>query len=105
MENQVQLKIVIPEDLNFADLELGYSEDGSVHFRWDVIERICAASGIPIETFKNSHEDNVAGLLVSWYAEHRQKGGASDPVAEDLISEVAAEIRVGQGAGVKPGRA
>jgi len=105
MDNQVQLKIVIPEDLDFADLDLRYSTDGSVTFRWDVIERICVASGIPVETFKESHEDNVAGLLVSWYAEHREKGGVRDLVAEDLIAEVAAEIKAGQGAGVKPGRA
>jgi len=42
--------------------------------------------------FRDAPEDNVSGLIVSWYQVHRQHGGEPDPVAEDLI----AEVRVGQ---------
>ncbi|MNP42794.1 hypothetical protein D3C76_1365810 [compost metagenome] len=74
-------------------------------FDWDVIERICAASGLPVELLKDGPEDNVSGLLVAWYQAHRQRGGAPDPVAEDLLGEVRAEDAAGQHMSHAPGRA
>lgn len=56
-----------------------------------MIERICEASALPVEMFRDAPEDNVSGLIVGWYQAHRQHGGKSDPVAEDLIAEAVAE--------------
>lgn len=104
MQQQL-VRIAIPEGLDFADLHLSREVDGSVSFDWGVIERICAASGLPVELLRDSPEDNVAGLLTAWYAEHRQRGGAADSVAEDLILEVRAEDAAGQFVSHAPGRA
>lgn len=30
----------------------------------------------------------MAGLIVAWYMEHRQHGGAADPVEEQVLAEV-----------------
>lgn len=104
MQQQMS-KVAIPDDLDFSDLRLARDPDGSVSFDWAVIERICEASGLPVEMFRDAPEDNVSGLIVGWYQAHRQHGGESDPVAEDLIGEVIAEERAGQSASHAPGRA
>lgn len=89
-------KVSVPEDLDFADLRLARSPDGSISFDMSVIKRICQASDLSIQVFRDSPEDNVAGLIVSWYQAHRQQGGDTDPIAEDLIAEVLAEDNAGQ---------
>ena len=38
----------------------------------------------------------MAGLIVAWYAQHRQGGGSSDPAAEQLIAEPHAEDQFGE---------
>ena len=98
-------KVAIPEDLDFFDLHLSRNPDGSVSFDWAVIERICEASGLPVEMFRDAPEDNVSGLIVAWYQAHRKRCGESDPVAEDLISEVQAEDKTAQHSSLAPGRA
>lgn len=98
-------RVAIPEGLDFSDLHLVREADGSVSFDWGVIERICTASGLPVELLRDGPEDNVAGLLIGWYQAHRQRGGAADAVAEDLIGEVRAEDASGQRASFAPGRA
>lgn len=97
--------IAVPDDINFADLRLGCDSDGAVSFDWTPIERICAASGVPVELFRDGPEDNVVGLLMTWYRAHRNGGGALDPVAEDLITEATAEDAAGQPYSHAPGRA
>ena len=86
-------RIIIPADVAFADLELGRLEDGQVTFRWEPVEKVCQASGIDVAVFKKGHEDNVSGLLVTWYAAHVDAGGPPDVVAEQLIQEVLDEDR------------
>lgn len=98
-------RIAIPDDIQFADLRLGRDSDGAVSLDWTPIERICAASGVPVELFRDGPEDNVAGLLMTWYRAHRNSGGALDPVAEDLIAEADAEDAAGQPYSHAPGRA
>lgn len=98
-------KIIIPDDLTFADLHLAREPDGDVSFDWEVIERICAASHLPIESFRGSSEENVVSLLLGWYQAHRQQGGEADPVAEDLNAEALAEAAAGQPGSYPPGRA
>ncbi len=75
-------RIIIPDDLAFSDLRLGREPDGSVSFDWAVITRICQASGLPVDVFRDTLEDNVSSLIVFWYHAHRQHGGDADPVAE-----------------------
>lgn len=97
--------ITIPDDLAFADLKLARDVDGAVSFDWTPIERICAASGIDVALFRDAPEDNVAGLITAWYAEHLKRGGARDPVQDDLIAEVIAEDVHGGGFSHQPGSA
>lgn len=105
MSNKLQVKISIPADLDFSALKLTRTPTGSIRFDWSPIERICHESGIDITIFRAQHEDNVSGLILQWYAEHISRGGARDPVQDDLIAEVAAEDAVGGGISHPPGRA
>lgn len=98
-------RVVIPDDLEFADLHLTREPDGSVSFDWGVIERICAASSMPVELLRDGPEDNVATLLTHWYMAHKKHGGAPDLVAEDLIAEAHIEGERGQCISHPPGRA
>lgn len=79
-------RIAIPDDIHFSDLRLCRDSDGAVSFDWAPVERICAASGVPVELFRDGPEDNVAGLLMTWYRAHRAGGGALDPVEIFLLS-------------------
>lgn len=103
---QRAVTISIPPDLGFADLRLARDGDtGDVSFDTAVIERIEASSGLPAGWFMSQPEDAVSGLITHWYSTHRAAGGAPDPVAEDLLSEVRAEDERGGGLSHAPGRA
>lgn len=80
----------IPEGLSFAALRLGREADGSVSFDTTVVAQICHASGLDPDAFA-AHEDNLASLIVTWYAAHLAGGGAPDPVAEQIALEVRVE--------------
>lgn len=97
--------VSIPDDLTFSDLHLGRDTDGSVSFDWRAVEHVCQTSGLDVELFRDGPEDNVAALIVAWYHAHRQRGGAPDPVADDLIAETMAEELAGQTVSHQPGRA
>ncbi|AQZ95447.1 hypothetical protein BVH74_12110 [Halopseudomonas phragmitis] len=98
-------RVAIPDDIEFSDLKLARDPDGAVSFDWAVIERICHASGLPLEMMRDAPEDNVASLIIGWYQAHRADGGAADPVADDLIAEAMAEDAAGQQFSHQPGRA
>jgi len=84
-----ELKLTIPATVDFADLKLSRDPiTGAVSFDWLPIELICQESGIDSDIFRNTHEDNVAGLLVTWYERHIKAGGAADPVVEELLEEI-----------------
>lgn len=90
------VRIQIPDNLDFSSLQL--SRDPvtlHVEFDWAPIEVICKLSNIDIAFFKEQDEDNVASLINAWYIEHRQRGGAPDPVQEQLLAEVEAEFAAG----------
>lgn len=85
--------LTIPDGLEFSTLNLSRdSLTGEVEFDWAPIEAICEASGIDISMFRDQHEDNVSGLITAWYAEHRKRGGAIDPVQEEIIAEAISEL-------------
>jgi len=105
MAEKMIAQIAIPGDVLFADLKLARDPDGQVSFDWSPIEKICAASGLDIAHLRDGPEDNVAALIVAWYAEHLRNGGARDPVEDDLIAETVAEDAAGQHHSLPPGRA
>ncbi len=85
------ITVSIPDSLNFSDLKLTRDAAGHVSFDWQPIDAICSASGINPAVFRNMPEDNVAGLIIQWYAIHLQHGGQRDSVADQLLAEVALE--------------
>ena len=85
------LTVRIPDNLEFSNLKLTRDTDGVVSFDWTPIEAICTASGISPAVFRDMPEGNVAGLIIQWYSMHLQHGGERDPVADQLLAEVALE--------------
>lgn len=94
----------IPEGLDFSDLALSRTSAGDVEFSAAVVEKIAIANGLPPDFFLTQPEDVVSELITLWYAHHIASGGARDPVADDLISEVASEDAAGQNYSYQPGR-
>lgn len=82
----------MPENQRFSLLELmqNSSTDGNLEFDWSLMEDICAASGMDMAEFLDTREHDASALIHQWYAEHRGRGGARDPVMEDILT--AAEI-------------
>ncbi len=95
----------IPPDLPFSALQLARDSTGDVSFSTDAIGAIERASGLPDGHFMGQSEDALGGLIVQWYAAHLAAGGERDPVADDLIGEVAAEDARGGGMSHQPWRA
>lgn len=60
-------------------------------FDWAPIEEICTASHLDIHYLREQTEENVCGLLIAWYHEHRQAGGDADPIMEQILIEVRSE--------------
>jgi hypothetical protein len=100
-----EMRVQIPDDLDFSDLRLARDSDGMVSFDWSPIEKICAISGVDVAIFREAPEDNLAALIDAWYREHLSRGGEQDPVQEDLIAEATAENQFGAGLSHRPGRA
>lgn len=105
MADKMLAQITIPDDVRFSDLHLARDPDGHISFDWTPIERICSASGLDVGLLRDAPEDNVAPLIVAWYAEHLRNGGERDAVQDDLIAETAAEDAAGQHHSLPPGRA
>ena len=96
----------IPDDLDFSALRLRRdSATGDVDFETEPLRAICEASGLDPELFSGGPEDNAAGLISAWYAEHLARGGARDAVMDELIAEADAEDQRGGGFSHQPGRA
>lgn len=91
------VRITIPDGVRFADLKLARDPvSGDLEFDWAPIERVCEASGLDVAVFRDSHEDNVGGLLVAWYAAARANGEPVDVVQEAILAEVQAEDALGE---------
>lgn len=98
MAHKTQARVVIPPEVNFADLKMSRdSATGDVAFDWAPIEQICKASGIDIRLLRDQPEDNVAGVLSMWYAQHRASGGAPDAAMDEMIAEADIEDTHGHG--------
>lgn len=85
------ITVRIPDNINFSDLKLARDHAGHVSLDWSPIDAICTASGINPTVFRDMPEDNVAGLIIRWYAIHLQHGGQRDGVADQLLAEAALE--------------
>ncbi|MSR14893.1 MAG: hypothetical protein EXR86_10095 [Gammaproteobacteria bacterium] len=89
MDSESPIEIRLPDDLDFADLKLARDPNtGDLSFDWAALERICEASGLDLSVLEKD-EDNVSELIIEWYAVHRARDGAPDPVQEALIAEAA----------------
>ncbi len=85
MEKQFTLSV--PETLDFADLGLWHDQDtGAIQFNWSAVHELADHNQINRSVFDNS--DNVATLIVTWYAAHLQNGGAKDMAAERMVKAV-----------------
>lgn len=98
-----EIRVHIPDDVEFEDLELTREADGGVTFNVDVIEEIRVASGLPEDAFTD--EDDLASLIIGWYHAHLELGGEPNAAAEELIAEAEAEDAAGQPFSLPPGRA
>lgn len=85
------LKITIPDNLTFADLELNLNDEGQVSFNIQIIERICNLNGLRAHRLFESGEKAVLRLIVVWYAQHLAAGGEFDQTAENLMTEIKLE--------------
>jgi hypothetical protein len=80
-------KIAVPADLAFDALRLTREPDGSVRFDWAVVERICQASGLPLEMFRDAcvfhahsvaHSTGIRPLIPRPFG-HPRAGGDAGP--------------------------
>ena len=99
-----QLLITIPAHVQFAALGLRRTADGDVELDWAPIEAICSASGVDVSIYRDTHEDNLSGLLTAWYRQHLAAGGEPDATMDDLIAEARIEDAHGQQISHQPGR-
>lgn len=103
---QRKAKVVIPENLSFADLGLRRLETGKIEFDWNVVKQICERSeGLPLDHLEEGPDDNVVGLILGWYMVIRENGGETDPVAEQLVAELMGKEAKGASTDDESGRA
>jgi hypothetical protein len=98
------MKIIIPENISFADLKLARNSS-TVTFDMEIVQAVCDASNIDIAIFTQSHEDNIAEFIVRWYFAHLKQGGDRDPIADDLMTESDFEYSHGGGFSLPGGNA
>jgi hypothetical protein len=79
-----QLRVTIPDGVEFADLHLSRdADDGQVRFKMAPIEAICEASALDFDALVQGPRPLVGLLIAAWYEAHIAQGGAPDPVQED----------------------
>ena len=101
-----QLRVTIPDGVEFADLRLSRNvDDGLLRFKIAPIEAICEASVLDLDEVVQGPQPLVGLLIAAWYAAHREQGGAPDPVQEDLMEEARLEMKHGGGFSYPPGHA
>jgi hypothetical protein len=101
-----QLRVTIPEGVEFADLRLTLdSDNGRVRFRMEPIAAICKASDLDLAELVDGPVPLVVPLIAAWYRVHVSEGGAPDPVQEDLLEETRLESELGGGFSYAPGHA
>ena len=81
-------ELVVPEDLDFADLEIEREpKTDRLLFRPEPIARVAAANGQnPAEVLAS--EDLSMWFIMEWYVAHLGAGGAIDPVLQEYVDQV-----------------
>ena len=103
---ELQLRVTIPDGVEFSDLRLSRDVgDGQVRFKMAPIEAICEASDLDLGEILQGPQPLVGLLIAAWYAAHLKRGGAPDPVQEDLMEETRLEEERGGGFSYPPGHA
>ena len=101
-----ELRVTIPDGVDFADLHLTRDvDDGQVRFKMAPIAAICEASALDLDDIVQGSQPLVGLLIAAWYAAHIERGGAPDPVQEDLLEETRLEMEHGGGLSYPPGHA
>lgn len=100
------LHVTIPDGIEFADLRLSRdTANGLVRFEMAPVKAICKASALDPGEVVHGPRPIVGLVIALWYAVHLKRGGAPDPVQEDLIKEVRLEMKHGGGFTYPPGHA
>ena len=83
--------ITIPAGLGFAELALEREPyTRRLLYKLVPLERLVAANRLALRGTMFEEQDLAAWLIAEWYLAYRTAGGESDPVAEDILKEVAA---------------
>lgn len=82
--------LVVPESLRFAELCLEREPvTCRLLFAPAPLTKLCPANGLDPAAIL-ADEDLSCWLIAEWYCAHREAGGEPDPVAEQILVEVAA---------------
>jgi hypothetical protein len=94
------LAVVIPTGMNFSNLALVRDPDRRVGMDIEAMCKVLETSNICPDCFFGNHE-MMSLLLTTWYNSHLARGGAPDPVMEQLKVEAHAEQAFEAAAGDK----
>ena len=101
-----ELHVTIPEGIEFAELRLSRDmANGLVRFEMAPIKAICRASALDPGEVMHGPRPLVGLVIALWYAAHLERGGAPDPVQENLMEEARLETKHGGGFTYPPGHA
>ena len=88
-------KIVIPGDVQFEDLALERDPvTKRLLYKPEPLAKLFMANELALQALFDD-EDVVCWLVAEFYLNHRRAGGEPDPVAEEVLAEVAALHRAG----------
>ena len=84
-DQEIEVKIKIPDGLDFDDLKVMRDKDGEVCCDGRILEVICQTSGLEISHFSEGPPENLWSFIEAWYLAHRRKGGPSNSVVEEML--------------------
>jgi hypothetical protein len=85
------VRIVVPDDVQFKDLQLFRDVEGNVRYNPDAMNKVIEASGVDPGMLLDW--SNLSTLLVVWHEVAVKGGQPPDPVMEELMVEVMEEMR------------
>lgn len=88
-------RVIVPDDILFADLQLFRDENGDVRYNPETMNKVIEAS--QVDPGLLLQWSNMSALLVAWHDRAVKDGQPPDPVMTQMISEVMDEIGRGQG--------
>lgn len=84
--------LTIPYGLKFEHLNLARDpQSGALLFDRAVINAVCNENGLDSEAFLTMPQVKLAAVLAAWYVAACHAGAACDPVAEQLLTNIADE--------------